>query len=111
MQTIERLEPRRLLYAGDLDTTFGVNGSVALSNESFITAAGNNTFFIPLTSGLEKIDASAAPVTSFGSNGAVTLPFAPNILLLKSGKILVEGVQSGETFAGKIERLNVDGSL
>jgi uncharacterized delta-60 repeat protein len=111
MHMLDPLEPRRLLYAGDVDTTFGVNGSVALSDESFITAAGNNTFFIPLTSGLEKIDANAAPVTSFGSNGAVTLPFAPNILLLKSGKILVEGVQSGDAFVGKIERLNADGSL
>lgn len=112
MHMLDPLEPRRLLYAGDLDTTFGVNGSVAFPTAGFINATGGDTFLVPVDNGLEKIDANAAPVTSFGSNGVATFPFQPlDTLLLRSGKILTWGAQTADVIDGKIERLNADGSI
>src|SRR5437763_14920000 len=112
MHVFDPLEPRRFLNAGDLDATFGVGGRVALPNEASIKAAGGDAFVVRLTNGLEKVDASAAPVTSFGNDGIATLPFElSDSLLLRNGKILVRGAQHTEGVDGKIERLNADGSL
>jgi hypothetical protein len=81
---IDRLEPRRMLSAGDLDPAFGLNGVETISYDGLfgdrLTASTpqGNVLFLANNQGqryqLFEIDPSGLPVQSFGAGGEVVGP-------------------------------------
>jgi len=119
MASVELLEDRRLLSAGQLDTSFGAGGQVLLPSAGTIrasamqsdgkavlvgqTAFSNSSFLI------ERVTADGALDATFGTNGVVTTSFSDSaiakaVAIESDGKIIVGG---GDDLA----RYNADGSL
>src|SRR5687767_6867254 len=97
----ERLEPRRLLAAGDLDVTFGVGGAVDLALTSPLF---NVTRVVPTTNGdvlvlgaeIQRLHADGTPDWPFGGgDAAMHLPqsmvaagdHVQNAVVLPDGKV------------------------
>ncbi len=112
--TVESLERRALLSAGDLDPTFGIGGKLlvsdgtpsayhliqttAIQSDGKILLAGSagadishlNTFF------LERLNTNGTPDSAFGSGGIVTTSFGPGFasgasLVIQSDNSIVLG--------------------
>src|SRR6188508_3333804 len=104
-QFLQNLEPRQMLAAGALDSSFGIGGAVAvaaeagtnvgsvhhLSDGSFLVALQNGTGG-PLS--LMKRNANASPDFSFGDDGRITDVFASDarqIAIDALGRVAVVG--------------------
>jgi uncharacterized delta-60 repeat protein len=136
--SFERLEDRSLLSAGDLDLTFGGDGtvttdlgsidtttqlarSVAVQADGKIVAAGMTTnSFAPWDFFLARYNADGSLDVSFGEDGKTTVDFGNSydegwsVAIDGSGRIIVGGVsdQGGATgFDFAVARLNDDGTL
>ena len=79
MSTLESLEPRRLLAAGDVDPTFGTAGQVELGNnaELLIPQGGGKVLLVGADAISRRGQADFSLDTSFGSGGSTPLSFAP----------------------------------
>src|SRR5687768_13519224 len=87
MKCFESLEPRRLMAAGDLDTSFGTNGMVAAGTAVEVLVDGKiltaRTIFDPVngqhpetrnwTFAVQRFLPGGAPDLSFGDAGTVTV--------------------------------------
>src|SRR5215207_9297256 len=118
MGMIELLESRRLFDAGDLDTTFGINGHLdvpdlaADGDIAQITPVGNDQFLLHLKTGVKKINADGSPVTSFGDDGFAEDDFyTSKVVVQPDGKILLWGLNGPNTPTQTLLRLNADGSV
>ena len=122
--SIERLENRVFLAAGDLDPTFGSGGTVTLGANSHnsvfedtqLTAEGKIVSIsargwdqLSQTFTLEERDSSGVLDTNFGSGGRAGIGFdAKRLLILADGKVLVGGTLD-EDFA--VSRYLANGQL
>jgi uncharacterized delta-60 repeat protein len=117
--TVEPLESRQLLNAGDLDTSFGSVGMVLLPSQGIILASAmqsdGKAVLVGETSTtdssflIERVTAAGALDATFGTNGVMTTSFADSaiassVAIQSDGKIIVAG---GDDLA----RYNADGSL
>lgn len=133
---VEALEQRMLLSAGDLDNTFGLNGTTVSS-----FSVGNDTpsamvlqpdgkavvvGTVPGSTGsltssssfaIARYNTNGALDTSFGTNGLVTVSMASfsnafGVTMQSDGKIIVVGEASaGQRYDFAVVRLNTNGSL
>ena len=129
--SMERLEPRRLLTAGQLDPSFGSDGSVFAGNypdfsisaiavqpDGKVLAAGNGGTNNTSTS-IERFNVDGSLDPSFGTGGKVSISisgvtaFVNKILVETSGKILCVGntQDSNGNDDMAMARLNADGSF
>jgi uncharacterized delta-60 repeat protein len=70
LPSIESLEARRLLSAGDQDMTFGTNGMVAVNETSrALLPAGNDKTYVVTTNHIEKHNADGSLDTTYGAVG------------------------------------------
>jgi len=110
----ERLEPRRLLSAGDLDPSFGDGGRVLRSSETGaadVVVQGDDKVLL-LGNGLggptgrdygfvvDRLNPDGTPDTAFGINGRTLVSFGgsadpASIALQPDGKIVVAGSSGG----------------
>jgi uncharacterized delta-60 repeat protein len=129
ISVIERLEPRQLLSAGGLDTTFGTGGKTTLSfgpltaDTSAITVqADGKVVMVGRASdgdlALARLNANGTPDTTFGPthNGEVVTGYAGSsevfgqaVAVQSDGKIVVGATRGFSTF--DILRFNPDGSF
>src|SRR5688500_12641273 len=116
--SVERLESRIALAAGDVDLTFGDSGIAAVTNTtepedtSTIIAAGGDQFFVLGPGRVHKINASAAAITVFGNQGMVDLGFdePEQLIILPDGKLLVSGFDTDAREVAFLQRFNADGT-
>ncbi len=101
LQYLERLEERRVFSAGELDTSFGINGIVrtefnesqtlgtsalgtVIQSDGKIVAAGEG--------GMARFNADGSLDRTFGIEGRVAIPFYARAIATQSdGKLLVAG--------------------
>jgi hypothetical protein len=120
----ERLEPRRLLAAGDLDATFGTGGrrDIELTHPLFRRRARDpapgTSDLLVVGQEIRRFHADGSLVRSFGGgDGVIPLPaeqiaendFIVDAAVLPNGKVVVAtSIQSAETF--ELRLFNADGS-
>jgi uncharacterized delta-60 repeat protein len=121
---IETLEPRQLLSAGDVDPTFGRNGSTlvpGLASLTDVAVQSSGKILILGTDGKPEFPSSDYHLLRLNSGGSVDNTFhaqiapfvAQHLFLDPDGKILLFGVvipDQGGPFAELI-RYNADGSV
>jgi uncharacterized delta-60 repeat protein len=118
----------RYLPNGDLDTTFGTNGTVTsvnnnayikdltvLSNGKILTAGSQ--YFPKSDFSISQYNADGTLDKSFGVNGIAIIDvgdsdFRPKLLVQPNGKILITGIDTiGSTLSSSLLRLNANGTL
>ena len=117
----EWLESRELLFAGDLDSAFGVGGKVitefhdssAWSHTAYSSVMQTNGKIVAAGEGaLSRYHSDGSLDASFGDGGKVAFPyFARSVALQSDGKIVVAGSVStyGVDFA--VARYNANGTV
>ena len=131
LTSMESLETRVLISAGDLDASFGTAGRVrtAFSTQASgqaatttpdgkIVEAGEVTTPSGIVFGVARYNADGSADAGFGAGGVVTFPFAGGgataVAVQSNGQILAGGSVSDPDGNGTdfgIVRLNVDGTL
>jgi uncharacterized delta-60 repeat protein len=112
---VHPLEPRRLLSAGDIDLSFGGDGSVEIGATfpvapPAVLAAGNDKLFLLTGTSshrLQRRDADGSLDASFGNGGTVELP----LTMLTDADVTPAGGLVIANELGQFARLNADGSL
>jgi uncharacterized delta-60 repeat protein len=110
---LEALERRRHLSIGQVDTTFGTNGSVTLGNEpnlGVVLVDGNEKLLVNTSNGIEELNTDGSVNTAFGTNGfAASAGFeAQDMIMASGGQFLVVGDVGNDL---DVARYNQDGSL
>ena len=104
-QFLQNLEPRQMLAAGTLDSSFGIGGAVAVAAEAETNVGSvhhlsDGSFLVALQSGdggplsLMKRNANATPDFSFGDDGRITDSFvsdAREVAVDPLGRVAVVG--------------------
>ena len=116
---VESLENRMLLSAGDLDPTFGTGGKIFLPSQETQVVAVQTDGKILLaaggTIGLERLDVNGTVDISFGTNGAVSVPFGVSAIAIQpDGKIVLGGdlisSRGAKTVQFAVGRYNTNGT-
>jgi uncharacterized delta-60 repeat protein len=124
-QTLETLEVRTLLAAGDLDASFGGDGVVdtVIDGQTSVSTQGHATVLLPdgrsLVAGelslervfLKRFNADGAVDTSFGTDGTSLVPFArsPRLALDSTGRLLVMYLDGPSTNL-RVRRFSAEGT-
>jgi uncharacterized delta-60 repeat protein len=111
---------------GNLDTTFGVNGTVntagsnsydlALQPDGKILVAGNKGYGLNFDFSLARYNTDGSIDTSFSGDGSLETYFssyseARSLAIQSDGKIVLVGPSIGYYYDGAVARYNSDGSL
>ncbi len=133
-QRIESLEDRVLLSAGDLDPSFGTNGSVTTSfgaspgGANHVAIDPNGRIIVVGATGsapnrdfaVARYNSDGSLDTTFDVDGRLAIPFglsddsAASVAIDQNGQIVVAGSSSntgGSNYDFAVVRLNSDGSL